>query len=273
MIFKDEEKAKEILLDIGYYRLGFYWYFFEIDTNAHNRIHLFQDNTFFEDSVALYYFDTDLRNLLSIYLHRFEVNLRTHIIYLLSNKYKKNPTWFADRKIVNYSFTNQTLPSTYLDIKRRNKVILNHHTKHINDRYAPAWKTLEYMTFGCILKLYDNLKDEADKRLISEQYSIKNPNVFSSYLEGIRQLRNKCAHGHPIFSLALPKPIKKGNIPLLQHFENRSNVIGCISILQYFLNQISENRAKELKERIGGLLSNNYSSHVNNIISFIKIVI
>ncbi len=38
MIFENEAeiiKAKEILLDIGYYRLGFYWNPFEID-NDHN---------------------------------------------------------------------------------------------------------------------------------------------------------------------------------------------------------------------------------------------
>lgn len=29
MIFQDEEKAKEILLDVGYYRLGFYSFPFE----------------------------------------------------------------------------------------------------------------------------------------------------------------------------------------------------------------------------------------------------
>ena len=26
MIIEDEKKAKEILLDVGYYRLGFYWF-------------------------------------------------------------------------------------------------------------------------------------------------------------------------------------------------------------------------------------------------------
>lgn len=29
MIINDVEKAKEVLLDVGYYRLGFYWFPFE----------------------------------------------------------------------------------------------------------------------------------------------------------------------------------------------------------------------------------------------------
>ncbi len=31
MEFPNEEKAKEILLDIGYYRLGFYWFRIEVN--------------------------------------------------------------------------------------------------------------------------------------------------------------------------------------------------------------------------------------------------
>ena len=29
MVIKDKEKAQEVLLDVGYYRLGFYWFPFE----------------------------------------------------------------------------------------------------------------------------------------------------------------------------------------------------------------------------------------------------
>lgn len=44
-----EEKAKEILLDIGYYRLGFYWNPFEIDEN-----HNLQPNTKFSINNFIY---------------------------------------------------------------------------------------------------------------------------------------------------------------------------------------------------------------------------
>lgn len=51
-----EEKAKEILLDIGYYRLGFYWHHFEID-----ELHNFATGTKFSNVVQLYYLDIDLK--------------------------------------------------------------------------------------------------------------------------------------------------------------------------------------------------------------------
>ena len=55
----DIEKAKEILLDIGYYRLGFYWHPFEVDKD-----HNLKQGTKFSDVVKLYYLDVDLKHIL-----------------------------------------------------------------------------------------------------------------------------------------------------------------------------------------------------------------
>ena len=58
MIISDEEKAKEVLFDVGYYRLGFYWFPFEKTyPNKNNRTHKFNSGTDFDDAVNLYYFD------------------------------------------------------------------------------------------------------------------------------------------------------------------------------------------------------------------------
>lgn len=92
----DETKAKETLLDIGYYRLGFYWFPYEKDHPLNsNRNHKFKEATFFDNVVSLYYFDHDLRSVLSPYLYRIEVNFRTYLIYSVK-QVKSKPTWFAD---------------------------------------------------------------------------------------------------------------------------------------------------------------------------------
>lgn len=75
MIFDFEDtKDKEILLDIGYYRLGFYWKPFEIDKE-----HNFKDGTKFSDVITLYYLDVDLRNILNKYLTRLEINFQNEV--------------------------------------------------------------------------------------------------------------------------------------------------------------------------------------------------
>ena len=150
----EPEKVKEILLDIGYYRLGFYWNPFEINTN-----HQFQEGTLFSNAVTLYYLDVDLRNLLLKYLNRIEINFRTKIVYYVSNKYKSSPTWFINPRVINPSYI-KTIGKYYNDdFKRTNKTIKLHHSNNINDLYAPAWKTLEFFTFGAVLKTYKSLND------------------------------------------------------------------------------------------------------------------
>ena len=64
MEIEDEKKAAECLLDIGYFRLGFYWFPFEKSyPRKVKRDHNFKDNTKFDYAIKLYYFDFDLRNI------------------------------------------------------------------------------------------------------------------------------------------------------------------------------------------------------------------
>ena len=95
LIIDDLDKAKETLLDIGYYRLGFYWHHF-----YNTKKEEFTDNVNFKDVTDLYYFDTELRFLLTQYLTRIEINFRTKVVYYISNKYKNSPTWFVDPKVL-----------------------------------------------------------------------------------------------------------------------------------------------------------------------------
>ena len=106
IIISDENKAKEYLSDIGYYRLGFYSFPFEITYPLLNkrRKHEVTPRTTIEHIVALYYFDFDLRRILNRYISRIEVSIRTTMIYTLSLKYKNNPTWFVDPKDVKNQF-------------------------------------------------------------------------------------------------------------------------------------------------------------------------
>ena len=58
MSIPDEHKAEEALLDIGFYRLGFYSFPFEKSIpNLNNRSHKYKPNTSFTDVLDLYYFE------------------------------------------------------------------------------------------------------------------------------------------------------------------------------------------------------------------------
>ena len=148
MDIEDEVKAKEILLDVGYYRLGFYWYPFERDNKCKNRSHEFIEGASFKDAVDLYYFDYQLKNIILKYISRIEINLRTKLIYIVSNQYPDSPTWFADPSIVNHKHVKDIVQNYTTELLKHNPVLRAHHKKYINDKYAPAWKTIEFMPLG-----------------------------------------------------------------------------------------------------------------------------
>lgn len=249
-------KIKEILLDIGYYRLGFYWNPFE-----KNSTHDFENGSKFSDAVSLYYLDVDLRNLLLKCLNRIEINFKTCLIYYVSNKYKESPTWFINSKLISNNFIVDIDKFYSEDFKKKNKAIKTHHLKYINDKYAPAWKTLEFFTFGTILKLYLSLKDEDLKKEIAFKFGIKSLKVFENHLRTIIFVRNICAHGGVVFDLKTPKGIS--NIPVLNFYRNDNHSLdAAIKLITFYLGKISTDRESELKNKITELIN----PHKNNIV-------
>lgn len=240
-------KAKEILLDVGYYRLGFYWNCFECDNN-HNLI----EGTNFDDIVSLYYLDVDLRELLLKYIYRIEVHFRTQIVYHVSNKFKQSSTWFIDNKVVSIDYINSFDKFYDNNFKRNNKPILRHHQKYINDKYAPAWKTIEFFTFGASLKLFKAIKDQAIKETICNSYSIRRLYIFENFIESVVFVRNMCSHGGVLYDLNQPKGIKP--IPGGKYiFSNTHSLDASIKVIKYLLSQISVNREADLNEKLQNL--------------------
>ncbi|MEL7270171.1 MAG: Abi family protein [Bacteroidota bacterium] len=257
----NHDKVKEILLDIGYYRLGFYWNPFEIDDD-----HNFTEGTKFSDIVNLYYLDVDLRGILTKYLNRIELNFRTKLIYYVSNKYKQSPTWFMDNKVVRRDFIENFESHYTEDFINDNKPLKKHHEKYINDRFAPAWKTLEFLTFGSVAKIYKSLLDEDIKVRISELYGVRNYPKFINLLNTIVYVRNCCAHSSVMFDLNLSKSIS-AFAEIEFNSTERHNLDACIKVILFIIGKISDTRKAEMEKSINELFES-YSGNktIKNIV-------
>lgn len=252
LAIQDEDKAREILLDIGYYRLGFYLFPFEKSyPQLRNRTHEYIDGATFEDAVKLYYFDFDLRLLLTRYLTRIEIAFRTALIYNLSNKYSPNSVWFISPSVVSRSYARNFENKVYTADFKRNPIIQRHHQKNPNDRFAPSWKTLEFMTFGAVMKLYEQLKERDDKILIAQKLGIRQVVTFESYMHTIREVRNACAHGHLLYDLRLPRRINRGPAHITP--QESGNIVGALRVIRYMMAQISTKRADDLSASVKSL--------------------
>lgn len=269
LIITDENIAKIELLNIGYYKLGFYSFPFEKNyPNKRNRDHIFKEETKFEDILSFYEFDYSLRLLLANALNRIETHLRTTISYNCSIEYINNPIWFADPLIIKANFTDGFEKKVYSTIKK-NRAITIHHKKYKNQIYAPAWKTLEFMTMGNMSALYENIIDENLKNKISNNYGCT-VGVFVNYFHTLRFLRNECAHGGCIYDMSLYDGITKGPAGEMKDC-SRHNIKGIIIVLRYMLGKISLVYLDKFNNDLSKLLNGTTNAKVKRIISDDKI--
>lgn len=264
MIIADIEKTEEELMDIGYYRLGYYWFPFEQTyPRKEHRTHEFKDGTKFEYAIKLYYFDFDLRNIFLRYTSRIEINFRTCLIYTISNKYKDDPFWYLNPKVLKESFIGSRLfqdalseaerePNIKLDMKRHER---NH---------SPAWKVIENFTFGVVISIYENIVDGGLKHDISVYYGIQSPNQFLSYINAVRRLRNYCAHANVLFDVNLPVPVSNG--PAGNLGVRKSELFAAYQVFKYLLGRVSVNRVSDMKSEVLGAFKRVPYKEVKDII-------
>ena len=225
----------------------------------------FRLETKFSDVIALYYLDVDLRNILMRYINRIEINFRTKLIYYVSNKYKSFPAWFATSQVISQNFISNINKFYNQDFIRNNAPIKRHHAKYPNDIYAPAWKTLEFFSFGMILKIYKNLIQDDIKEEISNLYGIKKPKKFISFMETIVLVRNTCAHSAVLFDFNTPKGIL--SIPEVSFERDNHSLLACIKVIAYILRKISPSREKDMLDSIRSTLhKHNENQVINSII-------
>lgn len=256
----DEIKAQEYLSDIGYYRLGFYIFPFEVTYPFldKRRRHTVKEGTTIEEIVAFYYYNVDLRNILNKYLSRIEIAIRSTMVYELSNKYPDNQFWYVDPDVVSSEFIRD-FEMIYDKTIRSKEPIRRHHQKYYG-KFAPAWKTMEYTTFGNLEALFGSLLHTTDQCLISNHFGEPAISKFKNYLSVVREVRNSCAHGNVIVGLKLTNSVeaKSKACPTLEKgTQNTFN--GALRIIDYLIHQISVNRAKEMRNEISDATAKLYS--------------
>ena len=129
------------------------------------------------------------------------------------------------------------------------------------------------MTLGDILILIKNIKDTEIQKNIANHFGIINLNVFFSYIDTIRVLRNLCAHGHNIFDLNLNKSIKAGVLKSEMTGEMHHNLCGFLLVMLYLLKFISINRCYEMKKQLKEELNRPDTASLGQIINYISDVL
>ena len=243
MLIADRAEARHYLSNISYYRLAGYWWPMQADKATH----IFKPGTKFENVIALYNFDRELRNLLFDVIERIEIALRTKLIYHLAHEI--HPWWFEIAQYFKDSGSHaDCLTSIDRELKQsKDTFIKEHYSKYNSDKKRPpCWKTLEVVSFTTLSKLYANLKPGIRaKDVIARELNTVNHTYLQSWLQSIAQIRNICAHhgrlwnknlpGRPKLLPNPPAPWVKNVPPVTEHYR----IYVHLCCMKYLLDAVS----------------------------------
>jgi abortive infection bacteriophage resistance protein len=215
--------------------------------------HIFKENSKFEDVIALYNFDRELRILLFDVIEKIEISLRTKLIYHLSHEF--DPWWFQNPAIFqDTGALIETLASIKEEVERSKDTFIREHKRKYRDdlRFPPAWKTLELTSFGSLSKLYGNLKNNiTSKDIIAKELGAVNHTYLPSWLQSIAQIRNYCAHHSRLWNRSLPCTPKLLSKPPFKWVENipsdSTKLYMHLCIMRYMVNIIAPENSFSIK--------------------------
>lgn len=198
ILVPDYQYAEETLQRIGYFSLmGGYKHLFRIPLTKK-----YKQGTTFDEIVALYRFDAELRSLFLKYLLQIERHVGNLMAYYFTELHGTDQTKYLD-------------PSNYDNCKRNRNTIsglikkLYGATKTTDYEYVnyyrtqyqniPLWVTTNVLTFGSLSKMYKVLPQSLRSKVCKHFPSV-NQKEMERYLSVLTKYRNVCAHGDRLFT-------------------------------------------------------------------------
>lgn len=255
LVIENPDLAKDFLRNISYFRLQGFWWEFQIDKKNHT----FKKGTSFEDVIALYTFDRKLRLILFDALERIEIALRTKLVYYPS--IELDQWWFENKtNFFSEGYHTDSLIEVDKELSRTKEIFIKSHYNEYGAKHRPpAYKTLEVISFGCLSKLYSNLKNEIGaKNRVAKEFNLPNHNFLKSWLQSFNIIRNIIAHHSRIWNRNIdfaPKFLHKTEFAFIEQPKNEKTIYYLLSCIIFVLNKVSENHS--IKEKLITLFEEN----------------
>lgn len=248
----DRERFNRYLNHISYYRLTGYMYPFQVSDGSHK----FKEMVSFDTVLNHYLFDKKLRFLILDAIERIEISIRSNLNNTLSLAF--GPYWYLQSDL----FNNAVLHQEVLDYLKKyckdasETFIKSFYKKYTEPELPPSWMVIETLTFGKLASVYENLKDNEQKKQIAASYKVVVP-ILESWLKSINFIRNCCAHHSRLWNRRIPLkptiPRRKNNRFLeLIDDETDKRLYGILSCILYLIDQISP--GSSFKIRLKSLL-------------------
>lgn len=192
LLVPDEDRARHYFSNISYFRLSAYTRPFYVPNEP---LHRFLPGTSFDDVLALYIFDRELRLLLLDAIERIEIALRAQMTNTLAEHHGSHG--YADAAIFDDRYNHAWL------IERLEKEVdasdVETFVEHYRNKYSsapkqpPVWMAMELLTFKEVSRLFGALRHNQDTQRISNHFCWPDT-VLRSWFRNLSDLRNLCAH-------------------------------------------------------------------------------
>ncbi|MBA3879056.1 MAG: DNA-binding protein [Sphingobium sp.] len=256
MIVGDIPIAERCLAHISYYRLRAYWLYYE--ANPADPSHALRPGTRFEDVLALYEFDRQLRLLLLDAIERIEVAARGSWAYRMAMQYGSHgylkPSLYKDRREFDRNFK-----SLVGDVDRSHDTFIKHYKAEYDDPVMPpVWMAAELISMGLLSKWQSGLALAADRKAIARPFGL-DERVYLSFIHHLVTVRNVCAHHGRLWNKAFTVtpiiPARPINLAQSVSAAAPRQLYNCLTICAFLLRQIGE--GTDWRDRMRALIPAN----------------
>lgn len=253
MLMDDERKVENYLMNIGYHRLSAYIYPFYKSPKSDLQL---KEGTTFEQVLVLYRFDKKLRILLFNEIEKIEVAIRSVLANIGCQEFG-DKYWITKADyFANAEKFNQTLAVIEKELISSKEDYIEDFRHNYVENYPPAWMITEVLSFGNLNYIYSNIASNKLMKGIANYFGLK-PQVFTSWLTVLANLRNMCCHHARIwnrdFMLNPAEPRKTSNAWIDTSQIDKKRIFYRLCIIRYFLSSVSPKN--NFNEKIVDLLA------------------
>lgn len=254
MLMNDEHRVENYIANIGYHRLSAYIYPFYQNPKSDL---VLKKGTTFEQVLTLYRFDRKLRILLFNEIEKIEIAIRSVLANIgcqeLNDIYWiTKPEYFANKERFDL-----TLAIIEKELASSKEDYIEDFRQNFIEDYPPAWMITEVLSFGNLNYIYSNIASNQLMKRIAGYFGLK-PQVFTSWLTVLANLRNMCCHHARIwnrdFMLTPAEPRKALKSWVDTALIDKKRISYRLCIIRYFLASISPNN--NFNEKVTNLLMN-----------------
>ncbi len=200
----DVARAREILSQVNYYRLGAYG----IGLRRADDPEKYKEGISLEHLYRLYTFDSHLRSALLHLIEQVEIEMRTQITYQLSLRY--GPEGYRD--VRNFcdqaNAKGQSVHAALMDrfdreVSRQSSLPCVQHHQQKYGGHFPLWAAMELFSFGMTSTLYTLMRPE-DQCAVASFYGVSERHL-GGWLQTLVELRNRCAHYGRVYNMPLAR--------------------------------------------------------------------